>query len=349
MSLKRTFLTGAVCFALFACEELFFIPEPENTPTGIFGQAWVFADEEYSFFEYKGIDWDAAKAVYEAQITDDMGDEALFQVLATMLNQLRDGHVNLTSDFDRSRNWKWYLDYQPNYDFDVLERYYFQSEEQYIGGALILFDFSSPSGDVGYIHYRSFMNAVSSADMDYVIEKFKDHKGLIIDLRNNTGGIAQMATVIGNRLTDTRVAVAEEQFKNGPGHDDFTAKATRYFEPPVGASTYTKPIVILTNRRCYSATNFFVTMASSLDHVTIMGDKTGGGGGYPANTVLTNGWELRVSSSRLFLVDDGSLTEDQRNVEDGVEPDVSVSSTESELATGVDNILDTAIAYIRGL
>ena len=185
--------------------------------------------------------------------------------------------------------------------------------------------------------------------MDYVIAKFKDHKGLIIDVRNNGGGSVQMVYVIANRLTDTRIPVAEEQYKNGPGHDDFTAKTTVYLEPALGALTFTKPVVVLTNRLCYSATNFFVTMVSALDHVTIMGDKTGGGGGVPAYTVLTNGWELRVSSSKLFLADDGTLTEDERNVEHGVAPDIAASSTEAELATGVDNILETALNYIRNM
>lgn len=341
--LVAVLFAAAVLVLTTSCEELLFEPVPGSTPTEIFDQVWTFADEEYSFFEFKGVDWDAVRQEFSPQISDDMSDQALFDVLADMLFELRDGHVNLVSPFDRSRNWQWYLDADPNYDYSVLERHYFTDEDgrsvhEYVGGAFILMDFD----DVGYIHYRSFANMVAPEEMIYVINRFStdDYKGLIIDVRGNGGGAVSNVFTIGNRLTQTATTVAYEQLKSGPGPDDFTQPQPVTLVPPSAGPVYTKPVVVLTNRQCYSATNYFVTMVGDLEHVLVMGDRTGGGGGIPAYTQLTNGWQLRVSTGRLFTVD-------EVNVEDGIDPEQFASSTESELATGVDTILDTALAYLR--
>ena len=355
MKIYRIATIAVALLLLFSCEELFFEPVPDTSPASIFDQTWTFADREYSFFAYKGVDWDAARETYRSRVSDDMDDRALFDVLADMLFELRDGHVNLTSDFDRSRNWQWYLEAEPNYDYSVLERYYFRDEvtgqglQQYVGSAFVLMDFTDPTeGDVGYIHYRSFANPVRTEDMDYVIARFGNHAGLIIDMRNNGGGSISNVYAIGNRLTSESVRFAEETAKVGPGHEDFGPPRSLYLRPEEGRSTFTKPIVVLTNRMCYSATNYFVTAMTALDHVVTMGDRTGGGGGVPANTQLTNGWGLRVSSTRLFRLDSsGVLTDDERNVEDGLDPDIPESSAAGELAVGTDAILDAALLYIR--
>ena len=71
--------------------------EYDNSPTGNFEALWKLIDEHYCFLDYKGIDWDAIYEQYRVQITDDMGDDALFEVLGNMLAELKDGHVNLYS------------------------------------------------------------------------------------------------------------------------------------------------------------------------------------------------------------------------------------------------------------
>ena len=340
---------------LSSCEELLFEEVPDEGPVSIFEQTWTFVDEEYSFFEFKGIDWDATYETYRPQVNNDMDEEELFSLLADMLYILRDGHVNLKSDFNRSRNWQWFLSAPPNYDYSVLERYYFtdggedtvgRSVQQLVGDAFILMDFAGPAAgttdDVGYIHYRSFGNPVREKDMDYVIRRFSDHAGLIIDVRDNGGGQVGNAFTIANRLVDTKTAVARERIKIGPGHDEFSSLETIHLEPPEDKPTYTnRPVVVLTNQMSYSATNYLATMVAAVDNVTLMGRPTGGGGGTPAFTVLTNGWELRVSTTQLF-----TLAGD--NVEDGVAPDYPLESTEAELAVGTDTILETAREYLRG-
>lgn len=351
-------LIAGASLLLGSCEFLFMEPVPDVSSGSIFDQVWSFADQEYSFFDFKEVDWAAARETYRPPALDASNEAELFDLLADMLFQLRDGHVNLTSDFDRSRNWQWFLDYPANFDLSVLEREYFTdadgvSIQEYVGDAFTLMEFpddepASTDGDVGYIRYSSFGSPVRSQDMDYVIERFSSHAGLIIDLRDNGGGSLSNVFTIAERLIEEPVIVAAQQIKNGPGHEQFTPLEDIVLSPQAGSSTYSRPVVVLTNRLCYSATNYFVTMVRGLENVTVMGDRTGGGGGIPSYTELTNGWILRVSSSRLYINDPSeTLSLAERNVEHGVDPEIFVSSTEAELALGVDTILDTAIAELR--
>ena len=62
--------------------------EYDNSPTGTFEALWKLIDEHYCFLDYKQIDWDSIYNVYSRQITDDMDDDALFEVLGNMLAEL---------------------------------------------------------------------------------------------------------------------------------------------------------------------------------------------------------------------------------------------------------------------
>lgn len=318
-----------------SCERLFMDETPEATPKEIFEQTWRFADEEYSFFDFKDVNWDDVYTDFEPRITNDMTDEELFDELSDMLYLLRDGHVNLRTPFNRSRNWTWYLDAPDNFDKYVLERNYFK-EEQQIVGPFVVYDFD----DVGYMYYESFGNGISEDHLDYILELFKDKKGIVIDVRNNFGGALNNVYRMGRRFVSETTAVAQRRDKNGPDHDDFTELEEMTFSYDEELVHFTKPVVVLTNRKSYSAGNFFPTLMSALDNVTLMGDTTGGGGGAPSFTELSNGWSLRVSTTQL-------LTMDGVNTEDGLAPDIKVAISPEDEAAGIDTILEEALKLLR--
>ncbi|MEL6945578.1 MAG: S41 family peptidase, partial [Bacteroidota bacterium] len=324
------------------CETVFFEEELSFAPQSIFDEAWEFADQEYSFFDYKQIDWDAKRTEYSQQIRPDMNREELFDVIADMLFELRDGHVNLRASFDRSRNWRWFLDFPPNYNYDVLERNYFKEEQQFVG-SFIVYDF----GDVGYMHYRSFSSSVSEGALNYIMEKFKNHKGIIVDIRDNGGGSSGNMTRISRRFTQEPVVVGRERYRNGIEHNDFSDWEEVTLDPyevdePVDTIAYhfTKPVVLLTNRSCYSASSFFTQYMKALPNVTVMGDWTGGGGGAPSFTELANGWILRVSNTQ-FESPDGF------NIENGIPPDIEVALKKEDEDAGKDTILEEALTLLR--
>lgn len=323
-------LCGCMLLTLVSCEQIFLEEEAGDDPVSIFEEAWEFADREYSFFAFKGIDWDDAYLRYRPLIQDNTSEEELFDVLADMLFELRDGHVNLRSSFNLSRNWEWYLNSPENFNASVLERNYYQREQQFVG-SLVIREF----GEVGYIRYGSFSSPLADDDIDLVIQKFQDKKGIIFDVRNNGGGSLGNVFRLVRRFTDATRTLAIQREKNGPGPTDFT-EWKGFSISPEGPVQYTKPVIILTNRRCYSATTFFCTMMEALPNVTLVGDTTGGGGGAPSGTELANGWTIRVSTTQLGTVDGF-------NVEDGLPPDIRIDMDPELEANGIDSMLEFAL------
>ena len=60
------------------CEKVLMEEEPGDDPVSNFESLWNTANEKYSFFEYKGIDWNAVYSDYRPQITSDMNNYQLF-------------------------------------------------------------------------------------------------------------------------------------------------------------------------------------------------------------------------------------------------------------------------------
>jgi hypothetical protein len=332
---------------LSACERAFIKENPEPNNAEVFDHLWETVDQKYSFFDDKDIDWDRAKSLYRGDAVRARNSIELFNALADLLFVLEDGHVNLSAGIDLSRNWEWYLDYPPNFNWDIIERNYLLPSEDYqISGPL----HNTIIDSVGYIYYESFGNSVSTSLLDYIILKFEEEQinslegpvaGLIIDIRNNGGGSISNAFTIANRFAGDKTKVADWFYKNGPAHDDFTKAEEKFIEFD-GDEEYkfNKPIVVLTNRSSYSSANFFASMMSFIPNVTLMGDQTGGGGGLPINNELPNGWRVRFSSTR-------TIDARGNNIEFGVAPDVKLDLDSADLQNGRDTMIEAAIDLIK--
>jgi C-terminal processing protease CtpA/Prc len=321
-------------FIFNSCDIVLMESDPENTPVKNFEILWKTLDEKYSFFTYKNIDWNAVYDKYSPLVNNDMSDEELFDVCSDMLYELRDGHVNLSAPFDFTRNWQFFLNSPQNFDYNLLERNYWGEDIRRTGAF-----WNKEIDGVGYIYYGSFSSGVSNSDLDYILKKFENTKGIIIDVRDNGGGNPFNAFTIAERFADQRRLVYREEFKNGPGHDDFASPIDVYIEPK-GDFQYTKPVIVLTNRSCYSATNTFISCMMAFPHVTIMGDTSGGGGGVPSGAELPNGWYYRFSASQSFLPDGF-------NTEHGLPPDVQVDMKKEDMDLGLDTILEEALKLLK--
>lgn len=310
-----------------SCENVFISQDPENDSVTNFDILWNTLDERYSFFEYKQVDWDSIYAVYRPRVNNEMSERELWSVMTEMLDVLEDGHVNLRSEFD-IYFWSWYANAPANFDEYLVEQNYWGDYE--ITG----FMRNTIIDSVAYIYYGSFQRRITEEQLDYLADKFKNTKGLIVDLRNNEGGDPANGWKLAERFVDERRLIYTNIYKNGPGENDFTAPSEAYFEPD--GKRITDKVVVLTNRRTYSAGNFFAATMKAFPNVTVVGDTTGGGGGAPVGWELPNGWFFNFSSSITYLPD-GFI------IENGVPPDIQVDLLESDRVQGIDTILEKAL------
>ncbi len=319
--------------ALTSCEKILFEEDKASTdPLTNFEYLWSEVDKKYSYFDIKGIDWDAVKQRYQDSIRTDMSEEELFRILGAMLNELRDDHTNLVSPFNVSV-YNVALKHEPNYNERTIREYYLP-EMMYTGA----FSHNFIGDSIAYLRYGSFMSAVTNEDLDFILTRYANTKGLILDLRENGGGNVFNIPLILERFVETRTLAAYSQTRNGPGRNDFSAETGFYYNPYDGIR-YTKPVMVLVDRGSYSATTFFSLSTKAMDNIKLVGDTTGGGGGLPNGGQLPNGWTYRFSITRLLDL------EKQNFAESGVPPDVNASFNWSDLTR--DEILDRAIEEIN--
>lgn len=326
--LMSSLLLLLACLTACVDEEEF-----SDTPAGNFEALWTIIDEHYCFLDYKrqeyGLDWQQVHDKYRQRINNSMTDEQLFEVLAGLLSELRDGHVNLTAAHDMARYWQWFQNYPTNYS-DSLERIYLGTDYRIAAGMKYkIFD-----DNIGYIRYESFNNGVGSGNLTEVLNYLMLCRGLIIDIRNNGGGDLTNVEKIASRFTNERVLVGYIQHKTGPGHSDFSELEPRYLDP-AASLRWQKRVIVLTNHRVFSAANEFTMYMKALPNVRVIGDVTGGGAGLPFSSSLPNGWVVRFSAVPMYDAKHNST-------EFGIIPDLYVPLREEYALRGKDTIIEVA-------
>jgi len=231
-----------------------------------------------------------------------------------MLAELKDGHVNLYSFFDLSRYQNWFTDYPDNFSSILIYSDKYLGDNYHIAGGMRYGRIDN--GNIGYIYYGDFSNRFSDTNISYIFNYFKNCKGLIIDVRDNGGGYLDLSEQLASYFFTKETITGYIQHKTGDGHTDFS-KSQEIKTPAHKTLQWQRPVVVLTNHMSFSATNSFVVRMKLAPNATVVGDKTGGGGGLPFSSEIPNGWMVRFSASPIF---DANM----QQTEWGIDPDVKV-------------------------
>lgn len=314
------FVACAACGAVLG-------PDKASTPVALFDQVWSDFDLHYSLFVLKHVNWDSLRAIYRPLAAQAPNELAAGGVVVEMISSLHDGHVQFRGEPAGTPLYGNVT--APTVTFGK----YIVFRANLPGGV----SYGTASASVGYIQISTFEGTQVVPDVDAALAALQGVRSVIIDLRNNGGGLLDNATGAASRFAQRRTTAAYVRYRNGPAHTDFT----KYLEQqvlPGGPLRFDGDIYLLTSRNTVSAAELFVLCMHALGHTTVVGDTTAGEAGSPFARELQNGWTYQFPESIEYTLD-GTAFEDI-----GLPPDVPVKNTNQQIQARIDAQLERAIA-----
>ena len=190
-------------------------------------------------------------------------------------------------------------------------------------------------GNIGYIAVDSYDGKVAEQfEAEYDKLASQGIKALIVDIRNNGGGLVDQSVAMADYFLDSGTGILIE--KNNKDQETTTRAKTR--------KKITIPTVVLVNGYSASASEIFsAALKEKADNVTIVGTKTYGKGVIQGIYNLTDGSGLKLTIEEYFTPNHNSIN----NV--GVEPDVVVDDYEyaSKLDTENDTQYKKAVEILK--
>ena len=194
-------------------------------------------------------------------------------------------------------------------------------------------EYEMKDGKLGYIQLTAFESVTYEQFKEALEDLTKQGmKGLIVDLRNNTGGNLDTVCEILDLILPKGTIVSIKD-KNGNGQA-FSSDDTNKLEVP---------LVVLTNGYSASASEIFAGAVQDYQIGKLVGTKTYGKGIVQNIYSLGDGTSLKITSSEYF-------TPNGRNIhEKGIEPDVEIEYQYDEANPDKDNQLEKAIEVLKGM
>ncbi len=165
--------------------------------------------------------------------------------------------------------------------------------------------------DIGYIKIRSFSKN-TSLDLDKALDelKKKEISKLVLDLRNNPGGLLNQAVEVTDRFLNRENLIVYTKGRSDEQNMRFTS------HDKVAGVSY--PLIILVNSGSASASEIVAGALQDLNRAIILGTPTFGKGSVQTVIPLNDGSALRLTTAR-YYTPSGRVIQ-----ENGIEPDIII-------------------------
>ncbi len=167
---------------------------------------------------------------------------------------------------------------------------------------------------IGYIYVRKIQSSLIES-LDEAVDDLSRAKGLIIDVRGNSGG----------------------GFDARRAHINFDVNDTNEPDRP----RFAGPIAMLTDARCISAGEGWASWFIANKRATVFGEATAGASSRKNTYTLKNGLYKVVVPVKAYQ---GSLDRPIEHL--GLEPDIPVMQNAADLADEKDTVLETASLWL---
>jgi carboxyl-terminal processing protease len=191
--------------------------------------------------------------------------------------------------------------------------------------------------NIGYIRLTSFNENSSNQIKEKVIKLNKDKnlKGYILDLRNNPGGLLNQAIKISDFFLENGEIVSTKGRKNSENRKWFAKK---------GDITNGKTLIVLINYGSASASEIVAGALKDHKRAIILGENSYGKGSVQSIIRLKNRGAIRLTVAKYYLPSGKSISKV------GVTPDIEIAEglEDFKFNSETDNQLNFAIKLLNG-
>ncbi len=176
-------------------------------------------------------------------------------------------------------------------------------------------------GDIGYVRLTQF-NEQTDAGLRAAIAKFRQQigdrlEGIVLDLRNNPGGLLDQAISVSDDFIN-QGEIVSTRARHSDDSQRWNAKA--------GDITGGLPVVVLTNSGSASASEIVAGALQDDHRAIILGERTFGKGSVQTVIPLPGNGAMRLTTARYY-------TPSGRSIQGlGIAPDIPVAESRTEVA-----------------
>jgi carboxyl-terminal processing protease len=163
---------------------------------------------------------------------------------------------------------------------------------------------------IGYVKINQFQER-TAGDLERALKKLTEGemRGLILDLRNNPGGLLKSAVDVSSRFLPGEKLVVYIQGRNG-GRNEYRSSGLPFSD--------TIPMVVLVNQGSASASEIVAGALKDWNRAVVIGVQTFGKGSVQSVIPLSDGSGLRLTTARYYTPEGVSI----QNT--GITPDIEV-------------------------
>jgi len=170
--------------------------------------------------------------------------------------------------------------------------------------------------DIGYIRLTQFQEN-SAEEFEKALEKFTEKKGIIIDLRNNPGGLLTAAVSIADMLLPKGEMIVYTKGRTPRSNEKYYSESDPIISKKV-------PIVILVNKGSASASEILTGALRDNNRALVVGDRTFGKASVQTLIPLPDGSGIKLTTAH-YYTPSGKLI-----MYKGIMPDIIVHVSDKE-------------------
>ncbi len=325
-------------------------PYSVGTPDPLYSEfalAWDLANANHaSFVLSPEVDWDREFEAWCGQAGSLADRWELYSLITEMLAVLEDGQVMLVrSTGEVTRPYE--PGYFENFDQTVWQGYMEDWDYEAAPGGVYGYAIV-PEESIGYLCIRDMGSGYDWISFLYMTVEVSTCRGIILDLRT-CGGVGDYLSAYytsGRFVQEALQTAFYRQFRSGPGRLDM-AEPQPALVTKQGSWQFSVPVIVLTGRGTDGAGELMTLFLATQDHVTLMGDTTFGapnvGVGYLLNDTPSD--ELWLYLPGFVVLD----TEMNPISGTGIVPDIPVTVTPEDFASGIDPVLEAALSQFASM